>query len=153
MKKYSHLLRESQDYRSDLKRLLGEDFQFLEFGFDMTRTEISDGYRYSNASSTVYVRLPEREAPWVGVDRNSSPFGAPDLGLPVWAAMNVQKSQYLYNDADAAIDKFPLYSLALRECCEGMLRGDFSDANAIVSWIQVRQDGLKAWESLNIWKD
>ena len=144
MTKYSELLSKSSDYRTDLYGLLKQDFEFLESEIGLVRSDLSDGLKYSNERTTVIVRLWEE--PWVGVDRTVAPLENPDFGIPIWAVMNVRKSAYLYNDADKAIDKFPIWARALRECCLDLLRGDWSEIEEVTDWLRCRAENQQVWE-------
>jgi hypothetical protein len=144
MRRYSEILRQSKDYPGDLYALLKIDFQFLETELGFERTECADGFVYASPCTLVYVRMWEE--PWVGVDRVSSAFGKPMFGLPVWAAMNVRESAYLYNDAKTALDKFPVYAEALTECCSDLLSGNFSNVKPIVDWLRDWSAKREEWE-------
>jgi hypothetical protein len=147
VKKYSEILERSNDYDGELMSLLKRDFQYLESDFSMACIELSNGFKYESGKTNIFVlRLPWQDGTvWVGIDRRTKPFGDPKLGLPVWAVMNARKSKYLYNDIVKTVDKFPLYALAVRECCSDMLMGDFSNVGGVIDWMSTRDEQRREW--------
>jgi hypothetical protein len=147
VKKYSEILEQSDDYMTELMSLLMDDYRFLESDFLLDRSSLVDGFHYRNQSTEVFVRsLPGKDGgAWVGIDRAWDPYMERGFGIPIWAVMNVRRSTCLYNDSNCSIDKFPLYAIALRECCEDMLTGDFSNVDPVIAWLSRREADREAW--------
>ena len=136
--RYHQILKGSNSWHRDLLQLIQRDYSFLEKDYEMRRVSIEDGYTYTNASTIVYVR--NWEEPWVGIDQRLSPYEKDLFGFPIWSIMRVANSQYLYNDYDVIVDKFQVYALALAECGDSMLRGNFNLAPALVNYLKKRQE-------------